>query len=740
MRRECESEISQVVVYARGAVVTRRVQVPAVDDGDVDLVVPGITALAEPGSARARVSGAGRSVLSVHSAPWVPGDIARAAPSDARLLELSAQLDRARSELALLTRRRDRLLGLTLEPGLAPRAHGHQIAERTQDVLAAHGLVGESLQALDARIVALEPVLRRLEEERRAAELAREWASARERAPSGQSSRVVTVRVSGRGAIEALEVDYVVMAARWWPQYTLDIGAGGASATLWLEAQIGQASGEDWSGVALSLSTSDLVTDARLPELRSIRYGKAQPPKRAGYRPPPDGLDRLFAGWDVAFASLVVKQEVRIQQEVRVQALVAQGGPIPRASTGAARVVDEDYDDGMMAEENAATPTDYPDASASYDYASVPEPVAAKRRSGQVRMSSGELLSLGSPAPAMPLSIPGNAPMPSRSMAAPPMARGGGLFGSFGGGGGGGAPMMDEGGGAMVEEVVMGGDVGGAQEPESAWLDFDRLRLARPEDRAHRGRLRAAAADDDAVDLRGHARATIMVLRPASPVFDVLDTRGHYDHRWDARAHARVPSDGRAHRIRIESFAARPRFRFWTVPREVAEVFREASLDNPTPGPLLRGPVDVYVDGSLLTTAPLPHVDRGGVLRVGLGVEDRLRVARNVRVAEDSAGLLGGSTAVDHHVSIELQSALGSATTVEVFDRVPVTDDKGLEVKVVSESPPSDPYKQLERGVPIKGGIGWRVPLEPGGKRGVELHYRLTMSNKSEIVGGNRRD
>ncbi len=220
----------------------------------------------------------------------------------------------------------------------------------------------------------------------------------------------------------------------------------------------------------------------------------------------------------------------------------------------------------------------------------------------------------------------------------------------------------------------------------------------------------------------------------------MLSSRGRYDHRWDTRGVVRIPSDGRAHRVRVESFTARPSTRLWTVPRELAEVFREASLHNPTPGPLLAGEVDVYVDGSLLTTAPLPHVDRGGVVRVGMGVEERLRVARNTEVAEDTAGLLGGSTAVDHRVSIELSSALGLPATVEVYDRVPVTDDKSLEIRLLSAQPPHEPYEQVERGSPIRGGVSWKVQLEPGGKRELRLHYRLTFNKGSEVNGGNRRD
>ena len=57
----CTSRITRVVVHARGALVERRVDVPALPEGDVDLLVPGLTLLAESGSVRAQLpEGSGR--------------------------------------------------------------------------------------------------------------------------------------------------------------------------------------------------------------------------------------------------------------------------------------------------------------------------------------------------------------------------------------------------------------------------------------------------------------------------------------------------------------------------------------------------------------------------------------------------------------------------------------------------------------------------------------------------------
>ena len=66
---------------------------------------------------------------------------------------------------------------------------------------------------------------------------------------------------------------------------------------LVMRALICQDSGEDWRGVKLVLSTAAPMTWTELPELSSIRIGRAQPtpPARAGFRPAPQGAGMLFS-------------------------------------------------------------------------------------------------------------------------------------------------------------------------------------------------------------------------------------------------------------------------------------------------------------------------------------------------------------------------------------------------------------------------------------------------------------
>src|SRR4029079_7104842 len=138
-----------------------------------------------------------------------------------------------------------------------------------------------------------------------------------------------------------------------------------------------------------------------------------------------------------------------------------------------------------------------------------------------------------------------------------------------------------------------------------------------PKDRGRRGRL----MHDKASELGARsieARATIEVLEGPPEARDPLETRGRFDHRYDARGVADVPSSGRPHRVAIATAEAPAKPRFVAVPREAAEIYREAEIQNPFAAPLLSGPVEVFIDGALLTTSSLSFVDRRGVLHLGL--------------------------------------------------------------------------------------------------------------------------
>jgi uncharacterized protein (TIGR02231 family) len=276
-------------------------------------------------------------------------------------------------------------------------------------------------------------------------------------------------------------------------------------------------------------------------------------------------------------------------------------------------------------------------------------------------------------------------------------------------------------------------------EPSDAWLDFDALVLSDPGDKRYRGRLRRSAEDASRLEA-AQARDRIERIEAPSRTVDPLEGRGRFDYRYNSEGRSDVPSNGRPHRVHVKSAEGPASARFRAVPRERPEVYRETHIENPFGAPLLGGPVDVFLDGALITSTEIGAVDRGGMLLLGLGVEDRLRVARNARVEESSAGLLGGSTVVDHHVTVDITSSLGVPVAVEILERVPVTDDKDISIKRTAADPEPEAYDQADIGSPVRGGLRFRADVAAGGKAKVTYSYRVKLPAKNEIVGGNRRE
>lgn len=710
----CTSRIARVVVYARGAMITRRVSLPSpAPQEPVDLVVPGVSPLAEPGAFRADTLG-GRLVLGLRPRLVFPERSAGGGELREKIKELEREAQKLAARRAELTARREGLLGLDARPALNGRTRKADPAARFGDALAVDALAAELTRALDADLQKLAGEIEAGDRALAAARLEAAQATSKAKALPGHPLWEVTVHLAAGSPLAELELSYPVAAARWWPAYSARVAAGAQSAELSLEAFVAHASFEDWTGVRIGLCTADMAADTRLPELESLRLGRAQQPRKSGFRPPPEGLEALFAGYDLAMRGMPSGGAVALGGLAQTEAnLVPQGQPMPpppppRPEPVPEPEADEDADGcaAPMEEEEAAPEREMMKKKADFS----PRRMAARTAAAPSAMPASM---------AMPMA-PGAAPMPKGGR-----ARGVGMRQETEGGGG-----------------AFGGMVSGEPEPEEidadTWLDYDALALPANES-SRRGRLTRASSGDRR-SLLSEAQARVEAASPPGGPLDPLRSRGEFDHRFDAQGPVDVPSNGLPHRITLDGAGAPVKARFRTVPREGAEVYREAVLTNPFPSPLLGGPVDVFMDGALISTTPISPVGRGGVLTLGLGVEERLRVARNARAAEVTKGVFSGTSAIEHHVDVDVSSALGLDVELEVLERLPVTDEKDVKITALEARPAGEAYDQNDRGTPIRGGVRYRLKVPAGGKAALTYGYLVELPSKMEIVGGNRRE
>ncbi|MCB9893492.1 MAG: DUF4139 domain-containing protein [Planctomycetes bacterium] len=685
---ECQSRISRVVVYARGAVVTRLVELPVgLPTEGCELVVGDITPLAEPGSIRTGVDGE-RAVTGIQA------PLAWAKPEQPKPVDEDAVRSRQR-EARRVQLRRERvqyrvnyLQGMAIQSDLQVKRRPDQpppgINERLGAAMGTADLVHDLLAQLE---------IEQRELQDKAEKLANEIDALRRRPPVHQPDgpqRQVRVNLApGSDHLRALEISYRVDAARWWPAYSARLTNGGKNTEFSVEAFVAQSTLEDWKDARISLCTADMVSDLTLPELQSLRLGRRQQPKQTGFREPPEGLDAMFEAHDTAF-----------------------GGPGSQPSGEDMIVFGEPPEDMDEAIAEVAVGASAQLADAAMDDYYEEEREESKSKRGR----SGAPAKKAAKAEMAPQSAPAPVAM-SRSMVA--------MDGAFGGGAPAGNAMP-----ATEPEPE-------AQGVDEQWLDYDSLRLAGPESH-RRGRLEYS--DAGRYQYTARARHTIEATPSPRGAEDPLYSRGMFDHQFDADGLVEIVSTGRAQRVRLLAKPARSRMAFRCVPLEDERVFREVEIENPLEAPLLPGPVDVFMDGALLITSEVNAVDRGGTIRFGLGEEQRVRVVRNVRAREETKGVFGGKIAMDHDISFEAASSLAGDIELELVDRLPVTDDKDIDVELLKSEPKAEKYAQDERHSHVRGGLRWKLPLKAGATTKVQLTYRIGFDKDFELNGGNRRD
>ncbi|WP_188284699.1 DUF4139 domain-containing protein, partial [Streptomyces sp. CBMA29] len=338
-----ESEVTSVVVHASGAVVTRRarVTVPA-GAAETTVRVEGLPPTLYEQSLRGRVVNGPHGLrvtdvrldvgATVHRGEQLPSlrlDLEDAEDQQSRLQDRKYRLESEIEEVATLRaeppqpRRGDPPRWAPVESFLALagfvdtrlgalherlRATEDQLARADHDVDVLRARMHQSSTALSAErtdpAVGAVVTLGSGTSDATGTTDAPDAAETREdSSPTGEAGTPADAPTEIDVEID-VDVEYHVPGATWVPTYQLRLDGTSGAGTLVLRACVAQRTGEDWSGVRLGLSTADLLRRSDLPELRSLRIGRAQQePQAPGWREPPPGLAELFTGYDGAAAS-----------------------------------------------------------------------------------------------------------------------------------------------------------------------------------------------------------------------------------------------------------------------------------------------------------------------------------------------------------------------------------------------------------------------------------------------------
>jgi uncharacterized protein (TIGR02231 family) len=270
---DAKSVIDAVTVYPDGASVTRVITLD-LPSGEHTLVAPDFPLTLDPSSLRVEGEAEAKFTIGAIDTRPPPPTPVNLPELDTRIEALKDQRADLQGAIAAATARRKfaERFAQASPAGIGDKGEARPLAEWR----AAFAAVAEEVATADAAI---------RDAERKQRDIDREIARLEtDRASKPPSKLEVRIDLAATAATKAtLRVTYAVRNARWVPLYDtrLDTGTKDRKPALELvrRAEITQTTGEDWSNVALAVSTVRIARGGNAPDLTSliVQYPQVAP-------------------------------------------------------------------------------------------------------------------------------------------------------------------------------------------------------------------------------------------------------------------------------------------------------------------------------------------------------------------------------------------------------------------------------------------------------------------------------
>lgn len=190
------------------------------------------------------------------------------------------------------------------------------------------------------------------------------------------------------------------------------------------------------------------------------------------------------------------------------------------------------------------------------------------------------------------------------------------------------------------------------------------------------------------------------------------------EYSYRARTRMDVPSSNQSLRAPLGR-ATYPVSAFYeAAPALAKNAYLKASVQNPGPQAILRGPVTIFVNGSFVGDGRLETTPEGGDLELPFGADEDIELVYQVVPSTETQGVFGKDEVTTYRVIMELANYKKRPVSVVVREPVPRSRKEEIEVELVKTTVEPD---DIDTGNIYQ----WTVTIAPGRKQTVELIYRI---------------
>jgi uncharacterized protein (TIGR02231 family) len=151
-------------------------------------------------------------------------------------------------------------------------------------------------------------------------------------------------------------------------------------------------------------------------------------------------------------------------------------------------------------------------------------------------------------------------------------------------------------------------------------------------------------------------------------------------------------------------------------------------VSNTSPHTLPSGRAAVFQGADFVGSTTLEVWAPGEEVELALGVDDRVRVERELVRRTAAKAVLGGDRRREAEHRITVTNHTPDEIRVTVLDQLPVSRDDGIVVKERRLEPP--PTERTEMGT-----LTWVLDLAAGASRDIHLGVRVDLARGVEVAG-----
>jgi uncharacterized protein (TIGR02231 family) len=251
--------------------------------------------------------------------------------------------------------------------------------------------------------------------------------------------------------------------------------------------------------------------------------------------------------------------------------------------------------------------------------------------------------------------------------------------------------------------------------------------LPPPQERARSVRFSKAPGDMDEVAAMPMAVTPAAMEAPIEEAFVAVDDSGAAV-TYQVPGKATVPADGAPHQVVVTRIDLKPELDYVSAPRLVQAVYRRAKLANESRYTLLPGKANLYSGEEYIGGTTLELTAPNGEIELYLGVDDRIKVERELKRRDVDKRLLGGKRRLQYGYQIEIENARPNQIHLMIQDQIPVSGHEDLKVKLENAAPKPDRQTELNL-------LEWDLILPSKTRQTLRFDFSVEYPQDLTVVG-----